>query len=134
MKIRTIVFGLPAILAVILLSCSPVNPGIDAYAWYPGQLASYLQAQQRQKSVERCVNVGYPGKFFAPQSEVVFRSKMSAEQANALSWSATGESSVRHEGGYAMLTVSTDGTRHEAEKKQMSNNSFFIIRCSDSVY
>jgi len=79
--------------------------------WYPGQLASYLQVQQRQKSVERCINVGYPGKFFEPVEKVVFRSKLSSSQAENLKWTATGETSLECENGYALLTVITDGSR-----------------------
>ena len=35
------------------------------YMWYPGQLAAFYQQQCARISKERCVNVGYPGKFFA---------------------------------------------------------------------
>lgn len=33
------------------------------YMWYPGQLAAFYQQQCARISKERCVNVGYPGKF-----------------------------------------------------------------------
>lgn len=103
------VMMLAGLLTLSAASCQSPSPAPDAYMWYPGQLASYLQAQQQKKSVERCVNVGYPGKFFAPVDEVTFRAK--ASDAKNLDWSATGESSVRQEGGYTLLTVRTDGTR-----------------------
>ena len=43
----------------------------DRYMWYPGQLAAFYQQQCARTSKERCVNVGYPGKFFAKASAFI---------------------------------------------------------------
>lgn len=100
-----------ALLCALVLSCRPRTVGNDAYIWYPGQLASYLQEQQRQKSTERCVNVGYPGKFFAPQAEVTFRAPLSSSEAAKLQYSSTGAVTMWQEGAYTFFKVVTDGSR-----------------------
>lgn len=82
----------------------------NSYIWYPGQLASYLQEQQREKSTERCVNVGYPGKFFVPQAEVTFRAPLSSSEAASLQYSSTGTVTRWQEGAHTFLKVVTDGS------------------------
>lgn len=59
------------IIAAALFCSVPAVAG--QYIWYPGQLAAYLQRQQLQRSKERCVNVGYPGKFTQPAPATWFR-------------------------------------------------------------
>lgn len=43
------------------------------WMWYPGHLGAWFQQVQRTKSAERCVNVGYPGNFFAYTDTVYFK-------------------------------------------------------------
>ena len=45
---------------------APVRNGNGEYIWYPGQLSAHLQQKRLKESEKRCVNVGYPGKFYAP--------------------------------------------------------------------
>lgn len=48
---------------IISLIISVAATASGTWIWYPGQLAAHFQQIQQQKSAERCVNVGYPGKF-----------------------------------------------------------------------
>ena len=45
----------------------------QTWMWHPGHLAAYLQQVQREKSASRCVNVGYPGKFYTFTDTVYFK-------------------------------------------------------------
>lgn len=47
----------------------------ETWIWYPGQLSAHMQQVQRVKSAERCVNVGYPGKFEQASGLAYFRDK-----------------------------------------------------------
>ncbi len=47
----------------------------QTYMWYPGQLAAYRQAKQKEMSEARCVNVGYPGNFNPICKVAYFKSK-----------------------------------------------------------
>ncbi|MDO4165423.1 MAG: glycoside hydrolase [Bacteroides sp.] len=58
------------------------------YMWYPGQLAAFYQQQSVRMSKERCVNVGYPGKFFAKNSCAYFRREVKMKQEAVLRWTA----------------------------------------------
>lgn len=56
------------------------------YMWYPGQLAAFYQQQCARISKERCVNVGYPGKFFAKNNHVWFRKEVRLKKESSLCW------------------------------------------------
>lgn len=56
------------------------------YMWYPGQLAAFYQQQCARISKERCVNVGYPGKFFAKNNHAWFRKKVRLKKESSLCW------------------------------------------------
>ena len=58
----------------------------SSYMWYPGQLAAYYQQQCAQKSKERCVNVGYPGKFFAPSNRAWFKKEIRLDKESTINW------------------------------------------------
>lgn len=58
----------------------------STYMWYPGQLAAHLQLMQRQKSVERCVNVDYPGNFNSANSLSFFRKEVTVRQEVLMKW------------------------------------------------
>ena len=60
-----------ALMVCLLAAASAVHAG--QYIWYPGQLAAYGQKYQRLLSAQRCVNVGYPGRFNQPVEESWFR-------------------------------------------------------------
>lgn len=54
--------------------------------WYPGQLAAFYQQQCARISKERCVNVGYPGKFFAKNNHAWFRKEVRLKKESSLCW------------------------------------------------
>ena len=56
------------------------------YMWYPGQLAAFYQQQCARISKERCVNVGYPGKYFAKNNHVWFRKEVRLKKESSLCW------------------------------------------------
>lgn len=56
------------------------------YMWYPGQLAAFYQQQCARISKERCVNVGYPGKFFAKNNHAWFSKEVRLEKESSLCW------------------------------------------------
>ena len=56
------------------------------YMWYPGQLAAFYQQQCARISKERCVNVGYPGKFFAKNNHAWFRKEVRLKKEGSLCW------------------------------------------------
>lgn len=56
------------------------------YMWYPGQLAAFYQQQCARISKERCVNVGYLGKFFAKNNHAWFRKEVRLKKESSLCW------------------------------------------------
>ena len=56
------------------------------YMWYPGQLTAFYQQQCARISKERCVNVGYPGKFFAKNNHAWFRKEVRLKKESSLCW------------------------------------------------
>lgn len=50
------------------------------YMWYPGQLAAFYQQQCARISKERCVNVGYPGKFFCKEQSCLVQKRGKIEK------------------------------------------------------
>ena len=65
-----------------------------SYIWYPGQLAAYRQQWLRAQSRERCVNVGYPGKFNPTAQQTMFRKTVKLNADLQLQWQAAGASNV----------------------------------------
>ncbi len=83
----------------------------SAYMWYPGQLAAYRQQWLREQSKNRCVNVGYPGKFNAPAEVTYFKQTCSLKQPTEIHWQAALSQAV---------TVTLDG-------KEVSGNGTLSI-------
>jgi hypothetical protein len=61
------------------------------YMWYPGQLSAHLQQKRLKESRERCVNVGYPGKFYAPANTTSFRKELNFSKKTTIEWKSTGQ-------------------------------------------
>lgn len=66
------------------------SAGEAPWMWYPGQLAAYSQRKCLQESDARCVNVGYPGNFYAPVDSAMFRTELISKIPTNLIWHATG--------------------------------------------
>lgn len=62
----------------------------SSYMWYPGQLSAHLQRIQKEKSAERCVNVGYPGNFTKDAYRTFFRKELTLSEETEICWNATG--------------------------------------------
>jgi Glucoamylase and related glycosyl hydrolases len=65
--------------------------GNGEYMWYPGQLSAHLQQKRIKESGERCVNVGYPGKFYAPLNKTLFRKECNFSSETTIEWTSTGK-------------------------------------------
>lgn len=78
------------------------------YMWYPGQLAAYYQQQCAQISKERCVNVGYPGNFFAKNNHAYFKREIKLNRESTLSWE-----------GPTGITLFVNGIPQSAPDKQV---------------
>lgn len=71
---------------VTIVSRQPQEEWNSRYMWYPGQLAAFYQQQCARISKERCVNVGYPGKFFAKNNHAWFRKEVGLKKESSLCW------------------------------------------------
>ncbi len=76
--------------AVEILESPSQNSGGE-FLWYPGQLSAHLQQKRMKESAERCVNVGYPGKFYAPVYRTSFRKDVNLSSETKMEWIATGK-------------------------------------------
>lgn len=82
----------------------------SSYMWYPGQLAAYMQQWCLSKSKARCVNVGYPGKFFSPVAQAYFKKTIVLKDSLRIKWAGNG-----------MITLSMNG------KPQKTANSSTVL-------
>ncbi|MDR1009914.1 MAG: hypothetical protein LBM04_02075 [Opitutaceae bacterium] len=73
---------------------APARAAAGEYIWHPGQLSAHLQQKRRAESAARCVNVGYPGKFYAPSSKTLFRKEMILPSETIAEWTSTGAAKV----------------------------------------
>lgn len=78
------------------------------YMWYPGQLAAYYQQQCATISKERCVNVGYPGKFFAKNNHAYFKKEVKLKKETIIQWE-----------GPSGITLSVNGMKQDASNKKV---------------
>ena len=78
------------------------------YMWYPGQLAAFYQQQSAKISKERCVNVGYPGKFFAKNNHAYFKREIKLNKESDLRWE-----------GPSNITLYINGIKQSAPNKQI---------------
>lgn len=84
----------------------------STYLWYPGQLSAHLQQKRLAESKARCVNVGYPGKFYAPVYKTYFKTEVDLQTSASLTWQATGGVNITVNG----QTVNTSDNTIELEK------------------
>lgn len=73
---------------------TPVRNGNGEYIWYPGQLSAHLQQKRLKESEKRCVNVGYPGKFYAPVYHASFCKEVNLPAETLMEWTSTGKVKV----------------------------------------
>lgn len=70
---------------------SPERQGNGEYLWYPGQLSAHLQQKRLDESQARCINVGYPGKFYAPVFKTLFRKEINFPAETTVTCESTGK-------------------------------------------
>ncbi|WP_294546524.1 trehalase family glycosidase [uncultured Bacteroides sp.] len=68
------------------------------FLWYPGQLSAHLQKKLKNVSQARCVNVGYPGKFYIPVNQAFFRKEVRLLTDTDVEWVSTGSVSLSLDG------------------------------------
>lgn len=108
MKLKTILIGFTVFLFIhttqaqniqydplldpaITIPTRSVGNSQGEYLWYPGQLSAHLQQKRVQESAERCVNVGYPGKFYTPALKSFFWKEASFSSETDMGWVSTGK-------------------------------------------
>ncbi|MFT3751810.1 MAG: trehalase family glycosidase [Paludibacter sp.] len=74
----------------VKITSTTTNHSAGEYLWYPGQLSAHLQQKRLRESRSRCVNVGYPGNFYAPVNKSSFRKTVVLKAETLLEWKATG--------------------------------------------
>jgi len=83
----------------------------STYMWYPGQLAAFYQQQCATISKERCVNVGYPGKFFAISHQAYFKKDIRLNKETTIKWA-----------GPSSITLYVDGVKQATPDNQITLN------------
>lgn len=81
----------------------------SSYMWYPGQLSAHLQRIQKEKSAERCVNVGYPGNFTKDRYRTLFRKEVRLSKETEICWNTAGN-----------VTFSIDGKEQDSIGKEQA--------------
>ena len=76
----------------------------SSFFWYPGQLSAHLQQKRLAESKARCVNVGYPGKFYAPVYKTYFKTEVDLETSATLTWQATGDVNITVNGQSVIIS------------------------------
>lgn len=97
-----------------------------AYLWYPGQLSAHLQQKRIRESGERCVYVGYPGKFYAPVGRAFFRKQFDLTNPAKIEWTSTGT-------GKVMVNNKPSGGRHEINLPQGTSTLVFEVESTDNL-
>lgn len=94
---------------VTVLQQQPQEEWENYYMWYPGQLAAYYQEQCATISKERCVNVGYPGKFFAKNNHAYFKKEISLKKRTDIQWE-----------GPSDITLYINGLKQQTSDKKIT--------------
>ncbi len=81
----------------------------STYMWYPGQLAAFYQKQCADISKERCVNVGYPGKFFAINHQAYFKKEIKLNKETTIKWASP-----------SAVTLYLNGTKQVVSNNQLT--------------
>lgn len=81
----------PLLDSAVQITQQPVVGEQGEYLWYPGQLSAHLQQKRVKESAERCVNVGYPGKFYALVFKTSFRKEVNFPAETHVEWVSTGQ-------------------------------------------
>lgn len=92
----------------VVIIQQPKNEWNSCFMWYPGQLAAYYQQQSARISKERCVNVGYPGKFFARNNHAYFKKDVKLNKATLIQMVSP-----------STTTIFVNGEEHNLEKFQI---------------
>lgn len=98
----------PLLDAAVEMAGNPARSGGGEYLWYPGQLSAHLQQIRLRESAARCVNVGYPGKFYAPVFKTSFRKEVRLAAETTMEWTSTGTVKLYING---KLSDKADGNR-----------------------
>jgi len=97
------------------------------YIWYPGQLSAHLQQKRLEESRERCVNVGYPGNFYAPAFQTFFRKKVNLSSETHIEWASTGNVKLSVDG------KNTNYTRNQIQLPKGKHTLLFDVKSADNL-
>ena len=70
----------------------------STFMWYPGQLSAFFQQQCVKLSKNRCVNVGYPGKFYSCSKQAYFKKEILLKETKSIYWSSPKKTSLSVDG------------------------------------
>lgn len=117
--------------ARLLTAVPGLSDSTSAYIWYPGQLAAWRQQQCLRESHARCVNVGYPGHFFAPSSHAEFRRSIRLHHSASLHWYGPGRIALQIDGRSlpdTLRSLSLPAGKHELCFEVESTTSLPCLR------
>jgi len=103
-----------------------VNTVKGEYMWYPGQLSAHLQQKRVKESGERCLNVGYPGKFYAPVFSTAFRKEINEPIETVVEWTSTGNVQLfidNKEAAFTASSVTLQKGKHTVLLKVQTENN-----------
>jgi hypothetical protein len=104
----------------------------QSYMWYPGQLAAYRQQWLLERSQERCVNVGYVGKFNPMQEVTWFKVNLMAKEATTLEFATAGAQRVEITDNGKAFTGQLAKGKHEVIVKVSTSRQLPALMIKDN--
>lgn len=100
---------------IVRPQAKPLTRDAD-WIWYPGQLTAHLQAALAQQALERCANVGYPGRYRQAERHASFRK--SAELA--------GDTTIRWAGPSGRVRLLINGEDFDVTRRSAQLRKGFV--------
>ena len=117
-------------MCIILPLSASVATKVDAYLWYPGQLAAYMQERQKAISKARCINVDYPGRFFCPVTKTWFKTSINLRTNCTLRFRSSGRATVYVDGNISKSSIPSG--KHSIIIKVVTDSCLPTVRISNT--